>query len=147
MLLEYTSNANRLKAGSEATKCKLRTEPIWVAKYASFLRLFVMKNFSPHQMHGVDMLKRLYMSAARNGDQRGSRLHATGQLASPANAISVKQPPTLMTTQAAVITTMCAGSPSEKPPHENACANVRSIVCIAVVYIVACMLAASDHAS
>jgi hypothetical protein len=73
-----------------------------------------MKNFGPHQMHGVEMLKGLHMSAARNGHQRGSRLHATEKLASPANAISVKQPPTLMTTQAAVITTMYAGAPSAR---------------------------------
>jgi len=116
MLLEYTSNPNRLKlAGSGASKCKLRTEPMWVAKYAGRLRPFVMKNFSPHQMHGVDMLKRLHMSTAKSGHQRGSRLHATEKLASPANAVSVKQLPTLMSTQAAVITTMCAGAPSARP--------------------------------
>ena len=116
MLLEYTSNPNRLKlAGSGASKCKLHTEPMWVAKYAGPLRLFVMKNFSPHQMHGVEMFKGLHMSTARDGHRRGSRLHATEKLASPANAISVKQPPTLMTTQAAITTTMYAGAPSLRP--------------------------------
>jgi hypothetical protein len=87
---------------------------MWVAKYAGTLRLFVMKNLSPHQMHGIEMLKDLHMSTARNGPRRGSRMLATEKLASPANAISVKQPPTLMTTQAAVITTMYAGAPSAR---------------------------------
>jgi hypothetical protein len=74
-----------------------------------------MKKFSPHQMHGVEMFKGLHMPSARNSHQRGSGgCFATEELASQANAISVKQTPTLMTTQAAIATTMCAVAPSAR---------------------------------